>query len=352
MYKKKIEKLIRESVLDVDTDVEVRGRPPTLASSEFLTNKEQGDWAEDIVLRAINEFSEKYIAIKYGRSENISAGDLGFEEFFNKYQSELNSIGKKPDLLIFRKSDVSDNLDIEKKEVVEKAVAAIEVRSSSFLVNKYNYCADERRKNAIQNCMKLRKTILSEPYKNILQKRNLSLFNFIENASENSFQDLTFRKPVWRTNKDAEHLCDLLKELKKNIKVLHKRDYLSITPKVEDIALVNRWIQNFNVKHFYLQVFFDKAYIISFKEILELIKDDSREEKYFEIGKDVKNQNKTTVKVNVMVGREVIGKIDAPSHKSLKKELDRGRLLFYVSFSNGKGYLDKELFEKEIVDDE
>ena len=47
----------------------------------------------------------------------------------------------------------------------------------------------------------------------------------------------------------------LLKEIKENIAILHKRDYLSITPKMEDIALVNRWIQRYNVKHFYLQVF-------------------------------------------------------------------------------------------------
>lgn len=144
-------------------------------------------------------------------------------------------------------------------------------------------------------------------------------------------------------------MTELLKQLKENIKVLHKRDYLSITPKVEDIALVNRWIQKYNVRHFYLQVFFDKAYVISFKDILELVSNEDNEGNSFSIERDVKNQRKTTIKVNVQVGKEIIGKIDMPEHQSAMKELDRGRLLFYVTFKGGKGYLDQEVFMREII---
>ena len=118
---------------------------------------------------------------------------------------------------------------------------------------------------------------------------------------------------------------------------------------MEDIALVNRWIQKYNVKHFYLQVFFDKAYVISFQNILELVADDKNEGNKFSIERDVKNQRKTTIKVNLKVSKEVIGKIEMPEHKSEKKELDRGRLLFYVTFKVGRGYLDKEVFLKDIV---
>ena len=49
------------------------------------------------------------------------------------------------------------------------------------------------------------------------------------------------------------------------IKEIQKRDYLSITPKVEDIKVVYKWIETFNVPHFYFQVFFDKVYGISFE---------------------------------------------------------------------------------------
>ena len=55
MYKDDILKLINQSPLDIDTELQLTGRPPTMASSEFLTNKEQGDWAERIVFKAINE---------------------------------------------------------------------------------------------------------------------------------------------------------------------------------------------------------------------------------------------------------------------------------------------------------
>ena len=39
----------------------------------------------------------------------------------------------------------------------------------------------------------------------------------------------------------------MLKELKNCIKEIQKRDYLSITPKVEDIKVVYKWIETFNV---------------------------------------------------------------------------------------------------------
>jgi len=49
------------------------------------------------------------------------------------------------------------------------------------------------------------------------------------------------------------------------------------------------------------------------------------------------------------MGKEVLGKIDMPNHKSAMKELDRGRLLFYVFFEGGKGYLDKDIFLHAII---
>lgn len=63
-------------------------RIPTQASSNFITNKEQGDWAENLIIRAINETSTNYIAVKYGKSDDLIAGDDGFEDFFNNYQLE------------------------------------------------------------------------------------------------------------------------------------------------------------------------------------------------------------------------------------------------------------------------
>jgi len=55
MYKDDIFNLVRQSPLGINTEIQVKGRPPTMASSEFLTNKEQGGWAEKIVFKAIND---------------------------------------------------------------------------------------------------------------------------------------------------------------------------------------------------------------------------------------------------------------------------------------------------------
>lgn len=40
MYKDDILNLIRQSPLEIDTEIQIEGRPPTMANSEFLTNKE------------------------------------------------------------------------------------------------------------------------------------------------------------------------------------------------------------------------------------------------------------------------------------------------------------------------
>ena len=350
MYKDNIQRLIIQSPLEIDTEIKLTGRPPTMANSEFLTNKEQGDWAEQVVYKAINEFSDEYFAVKYGRSESIAAGDEGFADFYLEYQDELNTIGKRPDLLIFKLADFPDrHIDIENDEHVRKAIAALEIRSSSFLIDKYTAFMDERLKVAINKCATIRKRIISGDLGKLLERKNKAIYDLILRATDETFRELDFRRPSWSLTQELRSLTELLKELKENIKILHKRDYLSITPKMEDIALVNRWIQNYNVKHFYLQVFFDKAYVISFQNILELVSNEDNEGNDFSIERDVKNQGKTTIKVSVKVGKEIIGKIDMPEHKSAMKELDRGRLLFYVTFEGGKGYLDKEIFMRDII---
>ena len=89
----------------------VIARKPTQASSNFITNKEQGDWAENLVFQAINNSNIGYIAVKYGKSDDIVAGEEGFDEFYEEFQQELDIIGKRPDILIFKKSDFDTDFD-------------------------------------------------------------------------------------------------------------------------------------------------------------------------------------------------------------------------------------------------
>lgn len=259
IYKDKILRLIKDAPFGIDSDIRIEGRPPTMASSEFLINKQQGDWAEQVVLNAINSNSTEYMAIQYGRSDSLAAGDEGFGDFYTKYQEELNNIGKRPDLLIFRKSDISsEKLDLDDDNFINKAVAAIEVRSSSFLAGKYARFMEERATYAIKECSSIRNKLISGQLSCLLKSKAPELFKPLEGATDDTFREIDFRARSWSSTNDLKTLSDLLKRLKEKIKILHKRDYLSITPKLEDLALVNRWIQQFNVRHYYLQVFLIK----------------------------------------------------------------------------------------------
>ncbi len=352
-YSETIARLIATTPFNIETEIQITGRPPSTASSEFLTNKEQGDWAERVVIKAINDNSNEYIAIQYGRADSLAAGDEDFADFYLKYQYELNNIGKKPDLLIFKRTDFpyQADIDLDDDDTIKRAVAAIEVRSSSFLANKYSAYMENRDAIANTECERIRQLILSEPLRSALREKSPEILSMLDRATPTTFRELDFRLRTWSSSPVLRELSDNLRLLKEQIKILHKRDYLSITPKLEDLALVNRWIQHFGIKHYYLQVFFDKAYVISFKEILEISSDPSKEDVVFSVERDVKNQGKTTIKINVQVGREILGRIDMPEHIAALKELDRGRLLFYVTFQGGRGYLDPSVFSQEIIND-
>lgn len=325
---------------------------PTQASSEFITNKQQGDWAEDVLFRAINDNSENIVAVRYGKSDDLVAGDAGFEKFFNDYQKELDTIGKRPDILLFKKEDFDTNLgyDISSKssteigDYVAKAIAGIEVRSSAFLINKYTAEANRVVRENTERAIELKNIILNE-YVDLLEQKRPELITILQQLDETSVRSIDYRKPTWKTSQRLQELTDILSELKDCLKVLQKRNSLSITPKVEDLKVVHKWIQKYNVPHFYVQVFFDKVYGLSFLHILELVSDSNLEGDEYEIGKDVKNQNKYTIKVPALNCTCLAEAVTEPNHHSVRKELNKGRLLFYVKFDGGEACLDANNFE-------
>jgi len=355
---RKLTKLIPPSIVDFSLDRE-RTSPPTQASSNFITNKEQGDWAEDLIFRAINETSKNYVAIRYGKSDDLIAGDEGFDKFYNEFQDELDTIGKRPDLLIFYKEDFDSDLgyDISKinhtqiEDYARKAIAGLEIRSSAFLINKYENEMQQRTKFHLEKALEVRDEILSN-YRELLEKKNRKYIELLENIDEESIQIINFRRPSWKATEDLQNLSQLFKQLKEHINIIQKRDYLSITPKVEDIKVVYKWVEMFNVPHYYFQVFFDKSFGISFKNILTLLTEPEKEGEFYEISQDVKNQNKTTIKINTRKTKQIAYKIIEPEHKSIRKEMGRGRLLFYVTFQGGTAYLDIENLKSLLNIDE
>ncbi len=325
-------------------------RTPTQASSNFITNKEQGDWAESLVTNAINENSKNFVAVKYGKSDNLVAGEDGFDTFYQDFQTELDTIGKRPDLLIFKKSDFDNNLGFDISQIphnhitdyVKKAIAGIEVRSSAFLIDKYEEAMQVRTQRFTEIAFQTRDKILAE-FMDVLEHPSRTKYITLLNAlTPETISIFDFKVPGWRSNERLLEVNNLFKRIKLAIKEIQKRDYLSITPKVEDIKVVYKWIETFNIPHFYFQVFFDKVYGISFEQILKIISDPDNDGVVFSLETDTKNQNKTTIKINSKSGIPIASKVDEPFHESVRKEMDRGRLLFYVTFKGGAAYLDIE----------
>lgn len=323
-------------------------RTPTQASSNFITNKEQGDWAENLIMRAINDNARNHVAVKYGKSDDLVAGEEGFDTFFQEFQDELDSIGKRPDLLIFRKSDFDEKRGYDISHVpheeiegyVKKAIAGIEVRSSAFLIDHYEDAMLRRTEHYLQEALDIKNRILSE-YMDLLDNPvRKNYINVLNGIDAETIHIADFKVPGWRSSERLIELNELLKKLKASIREIQKRDYLSITPKVEDIKVVYKWIETFNVPHYYFQVFFDKVYGISFENILRIVSNSDNEGVVFSVESDTKNQNKTTIKIKSKTGAEIASKVDEPQHKSVRKEMDRGRLLFYVTFQGGTAYLD------------
>lgn len=323
-------------------------RTPTQASSNFITNKEQGDWAENLVFRAINETSKNFVAVKYGKSDDLVAGEDGFDTFYQEFQDELDTIGKRPDLLIFKKEDFNTDwgLDISHiphhtiTEYVKKAIAGIEVRSSAFLIDKYEEAMQVRTEKYSQLALQTRDYILAEFKEELNHSTRQAYVEILQSITSNNLSVTDFRVPSWSSTERLSELKSHFRILKDAIKEIQKRDYLSITPKVEDVKVVYKWIETFNVKHFYFQVFFDKVYGISFEQILSIISDSNNEGVIFSVETDTKNQNKTTIKINSKSGTPIASKVEEPLHESVRKEMDRGRLLFYVTFKGGTAYLD------------
>lgn len=354
-YRNTIKELIDQiddEIIDLSLPRE-KAKCPTQATSEFIIKNEQGNWAERLVLEAINGNAKNYVAVKYGKADNIIAGDDDFPNFFESYQRELDQIGKRPDILIFRSEDYDEKLgkDISAIEhslidnYVKKAVAGIEVRSSSFLIDKYKQTMQQRYEERLNEVFKC-KSILMNDKRFVSNPKCKNYFDIVNRMTEENVRVENFKLPSWGNTGELKQIKGLLTELKRALEGIQKLKNLSITPKVEDLKVVYKWIDTFNVPHFYFQVFFDKVYGISFQQILSIVANDQNEGAKYEIGKDVKNQNKTTIKIYADEAACVASKVDEPHHYSKRKELAHGRLIFYVAFKGGLAYLDVDSFKK------
>jgi hypothetical protein len=121
-------------------------RRPTAAHSDFLINRQFGDWTETLLRTSFNAQVENYKAVRYGAGGNLIAGDPGFIEMFTSYHAEIRRIGKRPDLLIFDRDiksqmnlpdDISEFESSGLVEIARRSARALEVRSSRYLAARY-----------------------------------------------------------------------------------------------------------------------------------------------------------------------------------------------------------------------
>ena len=126
----------------------------------------------------------------------------------------------------------------------------------------------------------------------------------------------------------------------------YKRQIMNIL----HVMYVYNWIKRYGVPHYYVQVFFDSAYGISFLNILKYLGNGEKGKEFYSIESgDAKNQNKTTVKINTRHCSRVLSDVTMPITQSEFKELGQnGRLLFYVDFEPSNASIDTEGFNELI----
>lgn len=121
--------------------------PRRLRGSDFLMRWSQGQWSEHRIMQAVNE-SDDYIAVPYGPSSVAPDEPREFELYFERLEKAGLGNIKRPDLLIFRRSDERRVHDIierigglgelpftsedqaEMQELLSLAVIAVECENS------------------------------------------------------------------------------------------------------------------------------------------------------------------------------------------------------------------------------
>lgn len=104
------------SVPSEDIEIELRGQcavpwsdfllnPRRLRGSDFLMRWSQGVWSEERLIQAINE-TDAFFALPYGPSGTAPDDDIrAFELYFERLERAGLGQLKRPDLLIFQRSD-------------------------------------------------------------------------------------------------------------------------------------------------------------------------------------------------------------------------------------------------------
>lgn len=256
-------------------------RIPTDANSMFLGNRAMGDWAETSLARSISTSGSGWHPVHYGDSDRIAAGEPNFKEHYLAELEATRIYGKRPDLLIYR-----DNLAPAADHFIGKRVA------ETSEVARLATAAIEVRSS--------------------------------------KFKALRYMA-VRQGEKSEGKKVD--------------RESPSFTVKVEDLIIVYRWMERFDVPQSYVQVFLDSIFGINFLDLFNIIGSGSG----FKIEKPRASQNKTTLMVPITSGSLVAVCAREPEFITEIRETKLGRVDSFVAPKGGSFELDPSAFGKVIL---
>jgi len=127
------------------------------------------------------------------------------------------------------------------------------------------------------------------------------------------------------------------------------RTELSITPKVEDLPLVVKWINTFQIPHFYFQVCLDEVYGISFRNVLKFILNSNTKGI---IEKNPNNAEKATIHIPFSKAIKIGEFVEPAEFDSENYEDDRGRINPYVRPKGGKLVFDVDEVKRCLQDEQ
>ncbi len=132
-----------------------------------------------------------------------------------------------------------------------------------------------------------------------------------------------------------------------NHSIQSTRNELSITPKVEDLPLVVKWIDTFHVPHFYFQVCLDEVYGISFRKVLEFVLSSSGKGI---IERNRNNAEKATIHIPFSNAIKIGVFENSVEFDAEIYEDERGRINPYVKAKGGKLILYKDAVRSCFLD--
>jgi hypothetical protein len=225
----------------------------------------QGQWAEEKVREAIN-VHPLLTGIKYGQSRWLFSSKDEFKAYWKKLHEQIMKYGKRPDTLIFKKGEVSEDLDLSERDeedimdIVAKSIAGLECRSSTWILEKY-------------------------------------------------------RKSTGRD--------------------------LNFTIKNEDLDVIKKWMTTYkNKRVYYVQLFFNGSFAISFDEIMKIL--NTGKKGYDYIVKKESKTGKLTYKIPVSKGVKFAECVEMPTlgSKTLIDEI--GQVMAIRTPEGGKYALSEE----------